>query len=226
MSEGKIALVTGANRGIGREVSRQLLEQGWTVIMTGRNEQAIRKEADQLGALSMVLDVTDRASVDRVAQVVEAEFGRLDALVNNAGAIFEDYGPSVDVDPNAVRQTFEVNVMGPFNLLQALGPLVARSGGNIVNVSSGMGGLEEMGPQMPGYRVSKVSLNALTRIFSQELMGARVNSVCPGWVQTDMGGANATRDVASGASGVVWAATLGNGGPNGGFFRDGEPIPW
>jgi NAD(P)-dependent dehydrogenase (short-subunit alcohol dehydrogenase family) len=172
--------------------------------------------------------------VKALARNLEQAYGRIDVLVNNAGIFPEGSDPAIaknpsvlTVPPEMVLQAFEANTLGPYRLCQALVPLL-KDGGRIVNVSSGMGELTDMQGQYPAYRMSKTALNALTRILSQELAGRgiKVNSVCPGWVRTEMGGANATRGIPEGIQGIVWAATLPDDGPSGGFFRDGKPLPW
>ncbi|MCB9777124.1 MAG: SDR family NAD(P)-dependent oxidoreductase [Alphaproteobacteria bacterium] len=231
-----VAVVTGANRGIGRQVALELARAGHAVVVTARSPAAATDTAAELAAQSggtvvgAVLDVTDGAQAAELAALVAERFGRLDALVHNAGAIFDD-GDDVDtVDPALLLRSIDNNAMGALRLTQALLPLLraAPDGANVVHVSSGMGGLTEMGGGYPGYRLSKTVLNGLTRLLhaAHAGEGLRVNSVCPGWVRTDMGGANANRSVEEGAAGVVWAATLGPDGPAGGFFRDGRPIAW
>jgi NAD(P)-dependent dehydrogenase (short-subunit alcohol dehydrogenase family) len=175
------------------------------------------------------LDVTDQASVDRLARGVESEFGRLDILVNNAGVFLDRGQQAITADLDNVRRTLETNLFGPWQLCKALLPLTRRGGsGRIVNLSSGLGQLSEMGGGYPGYRVSKTALNALTGVLAAELQGTGilVNAACPGWVRTDMGGANADRSVEEGADTPVWLAMLPAGGPSGGFFRDRKPILW
>jgi NAD(P)-dependent dehydrogenase (short-subunit alcohol dehydrogenase family) len=223
-----IALVTGANRGIGHETARQLAERGYDVIVSAREEAKAQAAAEAIGGRSLQLDVSDPASIERAAAAVAADPGTLDVLVNNAG-IGSDFGVSgVDPDFDAIQRALETNFFGAYRLTIALLPLLrASEHPRVVNVSSGMGGITEMGGWSPGYRVSKVSLNALTRILSTELADARfkVNSACPGFVNTDMGGPmGAQKPVEDGAAGVVWLATLPDDGPSGGFFRDGKPI--
>jgi len=229
---GRVALVSGANRGIGLEVSRRLGAEGMTVLVGARDEAKAGEAADSISGYDVqprVLDVADESSVVGLAESVEREFGRLDVLVNNAGVALDkgQQGESVGLD--VVRETLEVNLLGAWRLSQAAIPLMRRNGyGRIVNVSSGLGALEDMGGGAPAYRVSKTSLNALTRILASELRGTGilVNSVCPGWVQTGMGGSVAPRPVEEGAETPVWAATLPAGGPTGGFFRDRTSISW
>jgi NAD(P)-dependent dehydrogenase (short-subunit alcohol dehydrogenase family) len=225
----RVALVSGANRGIGREIARQLASQGYTVILGARDLDRGRAAADEIGAVPMQLDVADQQSVDRVAGEVESRFGRLDALVSNAG-VYNDWAQSgIDADLDGVREVLDTNLFGAWRLAKAFIPLMARNGyGRIVNVSTGMAQLSDMNGGSPGYRVSKTALNALTRILAAELEGAnvKVNSACPGWVRTDMGGSGAPRSVEEGADTPVWLATLPDDGPSGGFFRNREPIPW
>jgi NAD(P)-dependent dehydrogenase (short-subunit alcohol dehydrogenase family) len=228
---GRVALVSGGNRGIGLEICRQLAARGITVILGSRDEESGKKAAENLFGNIVVyqLDVADEKSADRLASFAEEEFGRLDILVNNA-SIANDHGQrGLTADLRRVREALETNLFGAWRLCEVAIPLMQRGGyGRIVNVSSGMGALEDMGGGSPGYRVSKTALNALTRILASELRGGDilVNSVCPGWVRTDMGGSHAPRPVEEGANTPVWAATLPKGGPTGGFFRDRRPIPW
>jgi NAD(P)-dependent dehydrogenase (short-subunit alcohol dehydrogenase family) len=228
---GRVALVSGGNRGIGLEIVRQLAERSITTILGSRDEESGRKAAEELSGNVVVqgLDVSDEKSVGRLASFVEKTFGRLDVLVNNAGVSNDEGQRGVDADLDRVREALETNLFGAWRLCEVAIPLMQRHGyGRIVNISTGMAALEDMGGGSPGYRVSKTGLNALTRILASELRGSGilVNSVEPGWVQTDMGGSRAPRPVEEGAEGAVWAATLPNNGPTGGFFRDRRPIPW
>jgi NAD(P)-dependent dehydrogenase (short-subunit alcohol dehydrogenase family) len=231
MDNGRIALVSGGNRGIGLEVCRQLAKRGYTVVMGSRDEEKGHVAAERLegDVIPHQLDVSDAGSVDRMAAFLEEEVGRLDILVNNA-AISNDEGQrGVDADLDRVRESLEANLFGAWRLCEIAIPLMRRNGyGRIVNVSTGLAALEDMGGGSPGYRVSKTALNALTRILASELRGSGilVNAVNPGWVQTDMGGSGATRPVEEGAEALVWAATLLNNGPTGGYFRDRHPVPW
>ncbi|TDD14272.1 SDR family oxidoreductase [Actinomadura sp. KC06] len=219
-----VSLVTGANRGIGLEVCRQLAERGHEVLLGARSPEAAERAAKEVGATPLRLDLTSSADIEGAA----AEIGHLDVLVNNAAITYDTWQRASAADLSVVREATETNLYGPWRLTQALLPHLRRSGhGRIVNVSSGVASLTDMGGGTPAYTVSKVALNALTRMLAAELRpdGILVNAVCPGWVATDMGGPGG-RPVAEGAAGIVWAATLPDDGPTGGFFRDGRPLPW
>jgi NAD(P)-dependent dehydrogenase (short-subunit alcohol dehydrogenase family) len=222
----RVALVTGANRGIGLEVCRQLAERGYTVLLGARDlekgERAARGLPGDVTAIQ--LDVADPGSV----QAAAAGRGRLDAVVNNAAILYDTWQRGVDADLGRVREAFETNVLGAWRVIQATLPLLRQSPSpRIVNVSSGAGALTDMGGGTPAYRTSKAALNALTRVLAAELRSDRilVNAICPGWVATDMGGAGG-RPVRDGAAGIVWAVELPDDGPTSGFFRDGRPIAW
>jgi len=233
MSDQPVALISGANRGIGREVARQLAGLGHYVLIGSRDPSSGEREAGQIeaegGDVSVVeLDVTHASQVEEVARDIAADPGRLDVLVNNAGVYGSPDG-AADYELDQAHEVLETNLFGPWRLAQAFLPLLRESGsGRIVNVSSGGGQLDDMQGGRAAYRVSKTGLNALTRILAVEerANGILVNSVCPGWVRTDMGGESAPRSVEEGADTAVWLATLPDDGPTGGFFRDREPIPW
>ena len=236
-----VVLVTGAARGIGFEVARQLAQQGMTVIVGARDpekgEAAARQMTGEgLDARSATVDVADGESVRRLAAEVEEEFGYLDVLVNNAAA-FADWSETASTaDLGTSRAVLDTNLFGAWRVCQAFLPLIRRSEhGRIVNVASGAGSHGEpqfglaVGGAAASYGISKAALNALTSKLAAELEGTGilVNSVDPGLTATypgaeDMG----ARPIPEGASSVVWAATLADGGPTGGFFRDGEPLPW
>jgi NAD(P)-dependent dehydrogenase (short-subunit alcohol dehydrogenase family) len=229
----EVALVTGANRGIGREVARQLVARSYHVLLTARDAEQARSAAQELaegGGLvtPLALDVADPDSIARMAEQVRSDPGRLDVLVNNAG-IGSDFGVAgADPDFDAIQRALDTNFFGAYRVTIALLDLLRSSPHpRIVNVSSGMGGVAEMGGWSPGYRVSKAAMNAMTRILSAELHdeGVLVNSACPGFVKTDMGAPmGAQKAVEDGAAGIVWLATLPDDGPSGGFFRDGTPV--
>lgn len=228
-----IAIVTGANRGLGLETSRQLAELGHTVILGSRDlakgeQAAARLAGEEIVVNPVALDVTEVATLRALSERLDAEYGRIDVIINNAAIHYDSWQRALAVDFDVVHAAFETNVIGAWQTTLMLLPLLRRSAhGRIVNVSSGAGALTDMSGGAPGYKVSKTSLNALTRMWAAELAGdgILVNSVCPGWVATDMGGPGG-RPVTEGAAGIVWAATLPNDGPTGGFYRDGEPIPW
>jgi NAD(P)-dependent dehydrogenase (short-subunit alcohol dehydrogenase family) len=219
---GPSAVVSGASRGIGLAVVSDLAARGFAVVQGARDPAAApRVEGD---VIVRQLDVTDTDSIERLAAGLE----RVDVLVNNAAILYDTWNRAATVDLDVVREAIETNLFGAWALSQALLPQLRRSRhGRIVNVSSGAGSLATMGGGTPAYQVSKAALNAFTRTLAGELRGdgILVNAVCPGWVATDMGGPGG-RPVEDGAASVVWAALLPDGGPTGGFFRDGEPVPW
>ena len=228
-----VALISGANRGLGLETGRQLLGRGYRVILTSRDaargEAAAKALAAHGDVLYHPLDVADRGSVAALRAYVERVAGRLDALVNNAGVYLEGSQGILAVAEDAFVATLNTNTLGPLWLCRAFLPMMLEQGyGRVVNVSSGMGQMSDLNDYGAAYRVSKLALNGITCILADAVQGSNVlvNAVCPGWVRTDMGGPGASRSLEQGASGIVWAATLSDGGPSGGFFRDGLPIPW
>jgi NAD(P)-dependent dehydrogenase (short-subunit alcohol dehydrogenase family) len=232
MSDGPpVAVVTGANRGIGLEVCRQLAGHGYEVVLGSRDSAKGEDAAARLGHPSVVprqLDVSDDESVGAAASWVAERFGRCDALVNNAAILYDTWARAESADLGVVREALETNLFGAWRTTLALLPLLRTAEhGRIVNVSSQGGSLATMGAGTPAYHVSKAALNALTRTLAAELRseGILVNAICPGWTATDMGGRGG-RPVAEGAASVVWGVTLPDDGPTGGFFRDGRPLQW
>lgn len=238
MAETRIALVSGANRGIGLEIVRQLSRNGMLAVLGSRDVERGREAAATLASEGLeppvvALDVTDSASVKAAIDEVMNLFGRIDVLVNNAGILKEGQTPQeskvLDVSPALVTETYETNTVGPLRMIQAVVPIMQKGAyGRVVNISSGAGQLSDMQAGYPAYRMSKAALNALTRVTAAELGPSpiKVNAMCPGWVRTDMGGPNATRTVQQGAETAVWLAMLPDTGPTGGFFRDKAPIAW
>jgi NAD(P)-dependent dehydrogenase (short-subunit alcohol dehydrogenase family) len=219
-----VALVSGAGRGIGAEVARELAaEHGFQVFAGARNPDDVNRID---GIEPIRLDVTDHESIDQARDRIGADQGRLDSLVNNAGVYGEPVG-AADYDLDDAHEVLEVNTFGPWRLIEAFLPLLRESPQpRIVNVSSGAGQLSDMNGGRAAYRVSKAGLNALTRTLASDERWVKVNTMCPGWVRTDMGGSGAPRSVEEGADTAVWLATLPDDGPSGGFFRNRKPIPW
>jgi NAD(P)-dependent dehydrogenase (short-subunit alcohol dehydrogenase family) len=234
MAEQRIALVTGGNRGIGLEVCRQLAGLGIRVILGSRDAARGVDAARELATAgrpieTRQLDVSSAKSISECMNWVRRDVGRLDILVNNAGIMIEEG----DADPleelEMIRETMQTNVYGPFLLSRLAIPIMkSRRYGRIVNLSSSMGSLTEIGAGYIAYRLSKAGINVVTRVIAAETegMGILVNSVDPGWVQTAMGGRGATRTVEKGAETITWLATLPDNGPTGAFFRDRKAIAW
>ncbi len=235
----RTAIVSGANRGVGREIARQLFLRGYRVLFTSRDEkkgkqsfEKLKKELDIQNGGELVfrqLDVTDSKSIHRLRDMVVEEYGAAEVLVNNAAVLLDQCGRIFKTELDIYRATFETNLYGPLELCQTFIPLMLeRNYGRVVNVSSGAGQVEDMIDDMTAYRLSKIALNGMTLILAKAVEGTNVlvNAGCPGWVRTDMGSPEAPRSAEEGAAGIVWLATLPEGGPNGGFFRDGQQLAW
>jgi NAD(P)-dependent dehydrogenase (short-subunit alcohol dehydrogenase family) len=228
----RTALVTGGNRGIGKEVCRQLAQRDVHVVLASRSltdgEEAARELRDRghESITVMTLDVSSQASVTACATELSKRGIGIDVLVNNA-AVCPD-GGVLDIEDETIEAALRTNLAGPFWLARAFVPAMVRAGyGRVVNVSSGWGSFAGQLGGPVGYSATKAALNALTVKLAQEVSGdLKVNAVCPGWVRTRMGGAGATRTVEKGAETIVWLAMLSADGPNGGFFRDKQSIPW
>lgn len=222
----KTVLITGAYRGLGYEAARLLSERGWKVIVSARRENEGSAAAAKLKHASFLeLDINDDSSVARAAKQVPA----LDVLINNAAIIAERDQDVLTISPEIMARTIETNALGALRVSQAFLPqLLKSSAGRIVNVSSGAGQLSDMGTWSPAYSASKTTLNAITTLFAAALKekGIAVNSVCPGWCRTEMGGAGAPRSVEQGADGIVWLAADAPQSKTGLFWRDREVIPW
>ncbi len=230
--EQKIILVTGANRGIGLEIVKEVAELGHIAILTARDEVKGRKAAEDLQQSGLnvhfiQLDACDENSIQQAVSKVAEQFGRLDVLINNAG-IFTDREDSLSVSRKVVQEHLDVNFIGPMMVSQAFIPLLKKSKeGRIINFSSQMGRLNGMGGGSAAYRFSKTAINSLTGVMAADLAGTniKVNSMCPGWVKTDMGGAGASRTLQQGADTAVWLATA-EGIPTGKFFADRKETEW
>jgi NAD(P)-dependent dehydrogenase (short-subunit alcohol dehydrogenase family) len=220
----RIALVSGASRGIGAEIARELAADHGYLVFAGAREPDDVERAEGIEPLR--LDVTDQATVDAARDRIAADAGRVDALVNNAG-VYGDPIRAADYDLDRAHEVLEVNTFGPWRLIEAFLPLMRESDApRVVNVSSGAGQLSDMNGGRAAYRLSKAALNALTRTLASDERWLKANTMCPGWVRTDMGGSAAPRSVQDGADTAIWLATLPDDGPTGGFFRDRKPIPW
>ena len=236
----KTVLITGANRGLGLETARQLGQKGFRIYMGCRDSvkgdeavSTLKKEG--LDVISVKLDVTSTKDIRNFLERLKADKLNLDILINNAGVFLESDGPTdtetaslFKVDPVIILKTIEANTMGPLKLIQSIVPLMMeKNSGRVINISSGMGQLKTMQGFWPGYRISKTALNSLTCILSAEVKNYNiyVNSVCPGWVRTDMGGTSANLSVEEGVETIVWLATCDNP-PKGKFLQNKKEIPW
>lgn len=238
MREPLVALVTGANRGLGLEIARQLASLGYDVVMGARDLAKGRAAAGEIGreglsADCVALDVDCAGSVSAAITEVLARHGKIDALVNNAGVLLD--GPDaqaasvLEMPSERLLASIRTNAIGPLLTMQAVLPgMVSRGFGRIVNISSRAGQLDELRSGVPSYRVAKTALNSLTRVTAAEFASRniKINAMCPGWLRTDMGGAGAPLSVTEGADTAIWLATLPDDGPTGGFFRARRVLPW
>ncbi len=241
-SEKRVALVTGANRGIGLEVARQLAKKGLKVIISARDQQkglaAQKLLVDSgLDVHFTHLDVTDATSIVAAIGKIADSFGRLDVLINNAGIMIDTDTSILELSLGVLHNTLETNAFGPLLLSQSCVQLMStHEYGRIVNISSTLGALTDIvnpesvhaGMQTPAYRLSKTLLNGITALLAKELRHRNilVNAVCPGWVRTDLGGPHAPVSPRQAAETPVWLATLPDNGPTGGFFREHQPLSW
>ena len=231
--EERICLVSGGNRGIGFETCNQLAQLGQIVLLTARDLTKGKTAAKQLTdkGLDIIfyqMDVSNQKSIDDTYDKIIQHFGRLDVLVNNAAILYDTWQRAIDTDFDIVHQALGTNLLGPWRLSKKFIPIMKRNRyGRIVNVSSSAGSLHFMGKGAPAYSISKTALNALTCKLAAELLGTGilVNSIDPGWVATDMGGRGGG-PVEEGVKGIVWACTLPDDGPTGGFFFEGKPVEW
>nr|WP_134704442.1 SDR family oxidoreductase [Ammoniphilus sp. YIM 78166] len=230
----KVALVTGGNRGIGYELVRQLALNGFKVILSSRDskkgQEATQKlKESNLDVTFVEMDVNDQESIRQAAITVDERFGKLDVLINNAGVIFDENGKLLNMDPSILERTMATNFFGAYHVIRSFIPLMEKQGyGRIINVSSEYGSMSEMSCTGVGaYKLSKLALNGLTQLVAAESKGdIKINAVDPGWVSTDMGGPSAPRTPKQAAESILWLATIGPEGPNGGFYRDGKRVDW
>jgi NAD(P)-dependent dehydrogenase (short-subunit alcohol dehydrogenase family) len=230
----RVALITGANRGLGLETSRQLLAKGLHVVLTGRDNAALERAASTLAerddrVMTVRMDVSDVSSIEKAREAVKRRFGSVSVLVNNAGVLLFENEDVLSIPSEGYRRTFETNVFGAIEVCRVFVPEMARARfGRVVNVSSGAGQLSTMSTYAPAYSMSKTALNAFTRILASTYRdrGILANAVDPGWVRTDMGGPSAPRSPQEGADTIAWLATLPDNGPSGGFFHDRRGIDW
>jgi NAD(P)-dependent dehydrogenase (short-subunit alcohol dehydrogenase family) len=228
----RLALVTGANRGLGFALCKQMAYEGFTVLLTARNLADAQEAAAKLKTVGDVyayqLDVTDPESIQRLRTRVNEEYGRLDVLINNAGTLYDTWEHASTVDLAVVRRAFETNALGAWQMINLFAPLLQEGvHPRVVNVSSQAGSIDGMQAGTPAYNVSKAALNAITVMLAQDFRRTKmlINAVCPGWIATDMGGA-AGAPVEQGVESVMWAVHLPDDGPSGGFFRHGKRLPW
>lgn len=232
--EKQVALVTGANRGIGYELVKQLALNGFKAILASRDlskghEAAQNLKQSGLDVSFVRVDVDDQESIRQAALTVNETFGRLDVLINNAGVYLDENEKLLKMDPAILEQTMSTNFFGAYHVIRSFVPIMEKRGyGRIINISSEYGMMHEMSERGVGaYKLSKLALNGLTRLVAAEIQGdIKINAVCPGWVRTDMGGPAAPRTPKQAAESILWLATIGSEGPQGGFFRNGKAINW
>lgn len=230
----QVALVTGGNRGIGYELIKQLALKGFKVILASRDpemgHEAAQKLMDSNLDVSFVeMDVDNQESISQAAFTINEKYGRLDVLINNAGVYLDKNEKLVNMEPSILERTMATNFFGAYHVIRSFIPLMEKRGfGRIINVSSEYGVVSDMSyPGVGAYKLSKFALNGLTRLAAAEINGdIKINAVDPGWVSSDMGGPSAPRTPKRAAESIMWLATIGPEGPNGGFFRDGKQIDW
>lgn len=235
----KIALVTGVSRemGLGYETAKQLAELGYKVIITARDLEKVKELADKINVTAMALDITNDQSVEQLAHAIEKQFGKIDVLVNNAGAFFDQGVEPLSADIDFIKDAFNTNLLGAWRMIKAFEPMLQKSeSGRIVNVSSGAGsfgdpifGLANHFSKVPVYGITKLALNGLTVKVARQLKDTKIkiNSVDPGFTATYPGTEQwGARPVSEGAKSIIWAITIPDDGPSGGFFRDGQKMNW
>jgi NAD(P)-dependent dehydrogenase (short-subunit alcohol dehydrogenase family) len=239
MTSDKIALITGVSRemGLGYETAKQLAELGYKVIITAREFEKVKELADKINVTAMALDITNDQSVQQLAHDIEKQFQKIDVLINNAGAFFDQDGEPLSADIQFIKDAFDTNLLGAWRMIKAFEPLLQKSeSGRIVNVSSGAGsfgdpvfGLANHFSKVPVYGITKLALNGLTVKLARQLKDTKIkiNSVDPGFTATYPGTEKwGARPVSDGAKSVIWAVTIPDDGPSGEFFRDGQTLNW
>lgn len=230
----QVALVTGGNRGIGYELVKHLSLSGFNAILASRDHEMGNNAVQKLKELNLdvsciEMDVSNHESITQAAITLNEQYGRLDVLINNAGVYLDENENLLTMDPSILQKTMETNFFGVYHVMRSFIPLMEKQGyGRIINISSEYGAMSEMSsPGVGAYKLSKFALNGLTRLVAAETKGdIKINAVDPGWVSSDMGGPSAPRTPREAAESILWLATIGSEGPNGGFFRDGKQIPW
>ena len=224
---GKVIVITGANRGIGLATVHELQKRGAKVVAGVREPH---KMPPISGVTVLKLDARNAESCWTFVAKAEGEHGRIDGLINNAGILLDHNTPVLDLSEDDLKRVLEVNLIAPIRLCQLVtAGMLSRGYGRIVNVSSGLGAITDMGGVYPSYRMSKLALNGFTRILAAELgqkNNVKVNSLDPGWVKTGMGGAGATREPSEPAREIADLVSISGDGPSGGFFYQGEPREW
>lgn len=232
--EKRTILITGSTKGIGLETARQLAVKGHSVIISGRNSDAIHKAEKKLNNLklnihSVLLDIEKNENHQEIISEIIRKTGRIDVLINNGGILMDENDSSETIAMEKIQKTMQINTFGAISLMQTVLPYMKKQNfGRIINVSSGMGAFSEMGNGYLAYRLSKTALNSATKIMSFEAANydIAISAVCPGWVKTDMGGKSAPRPVEKGAETIVWLAESETAESNGKFFRDKKQINW
>ncbi len=234
LHEKRIAVVTGGNRGIGYELVKQLALKGFKVILTSRDPEKGNNITQKFNDFNLdvsfiEMDVNNQESINNAATIVNKKYGRLDVLINNAGVLFHEDQNLLKMEPTILEKTMTTNFFGAYHVIRTFIPIMEKQGyGRIINISSEYGAMSEMAyPEVGAYKLSKLALNGLTRLLAAEIKGdIKINAADPGWVSTDMGGPSAPRTPEQATKSIIWLATIGNDGPNGEFFRDGERMDW
>lgn len=227
-ADAKIILITGATRGIGFAAARELVNRGARVVIGSRDASRAATAAAKLGCDAVQLDITDQQSVNAAVALLKERYGHLDVLVNNGAILLDHYANLIDLKPEMLRETLETNLIGTLRVVQGFLPLLRKSRTpRIINLSSGAGQLEgEPQPWAPAYSMSKTALNMMTQQLTAALPEMMINSMCPGWCRTEMGGADAPLSAEQGADTLVWLALEAPDSLRGKFVKERTVIPW